>query len=165
MTEAFLLGVVSSLIAAIIGWWVSSAIAPRVQALFRSEPDISGDWHSYDSNGTDAKPVGNAFIIQRGHKIRIELTRYISRRGTIINRKFSYNGTFHSGQLIATYQDRDEKAFISGAIVLRYSPARKALEGKAVYLDREINTVAAYDFFLQRSGASIMVEKAEAKGK
>ncbi|MGW6691991.1 hypothetical protein [Streptomyces sp. NPDC054961] len=130
--------VIGGLIVAFLGFLWQYVIVPGVQLFYgRGEPDISGQWESYDNADCSGRPVGEAVVKQRGRHVRIRLTRSVGRGGHPIRRTMLFKGRWQSEQLTATFYD-ESAHYRGGAVVLRWvaseSPIR--LVGRVIYWDR-----------------------------
>lgn len=144
----FVVGVASSVTAALVVWLFGRYGMPRLRAAAgRGEGDISGKWLTRDDE--QGAPVGTALITQNGRRVRLRVTRHTSRHGKPIDRSFTYTGTFRSGQLVARFED-DRAAYLTGAIVLSRSADPDRLHGLATYRDDDEGAVVARPFRLTR---------------
>jgi hypothetical protein len=118
------------------------------------EARISGNYGTYDDEGSAAPRVGRATIIQYGRRVRVIVHRQINHRGEQQQEfsTFIYRGRFQNGVLCATFRDSGA-TFRSGVVVLAYIPGQHDLVGATMYVDNSVVCTFPYILRLTRTPA------------
>ncbi|MFC8373381.1 hypothetical protein ACFUIT_36425 [Streptomyces sp. NPDC057239] len=130
--------VIGGLMVAALGVLWRYVVLPGVQLFYgRGEPNISGQWESYDNTDCSGMPVGEAMVKQRGRHVRIRLIRTVGRSGRTIRRTMLFKGRWQSEQLTATFYDTSAH-YRGGAVVLRWVASEDPIRlvGRVIYWDR-----------------------------
>lgn len=107
-------------------------------------PKISGKWNvEYLGNG-----AGYCEFKQFRNRIWGKLYIHKSKSGNAIDRSFDISGWLHSNRLTATYEDRNARGFVVGAIAAELFHDGKRMDRKVIFF-KNTNGTPVTDYVLK----------------
>ncbi len=149
MTD-FFINIAAGIALSVTSWLLFRVATPRYFAWRYRAPTLGGQWNFFDSEASDAKPVGIATVLQSGELLNATVTRTTSRSGRPISRSFDYRGRVRDGQVQLNFEERQSNGFTCGSVVLKVSGDAKRLGGYTVYFDRDSGLVVANQISFRR---------------
>lgn len=144
-------GVITAILIYLSVYFTNSLLIPWIRRVNFTGPDLSGKWAAYYPDEVGAKPVGEVIVKQYGYRLKGISKVWINREAGDSNRIFDFTGTYNSGQVIITYEDRELKGFVVGTIFLVLNTRNHEMRGKATYFEQRSNQVVSYNYVLKRS--------------
>ena len=123
--EQFILGVATSICAASIIAFFVKYVDPRARAYLQRTPAIGGKWRLVRTDDEDDR--GILTIKQRGVRVTAILTHPSAER------VFEYKGSFYSGQLVLTFEEKGKEGFAVGAMVFKFLADGQKMVGRSLY--------------------------------
>jgi hypothetical protein len=122
--EQFILGVATSICATSIIAFFVKYLDPRVRAYIQRTPAIGGKWWLMRTDDEDDKEV--LTIKQRGVRVTAVLTHPNAEC------VFEYKGSFYSGQLVLTFEEKEKEGFAVGAMVFKFLADGQKMVGRSL---------------------------------
>lgn len=140
----FVLGVISSIVAAAIVWTVTQLFIPYlVDRLIYKGIRVTGTWDIIESRDGEDRVVGEIVLEQMGSKVKGTSQRRMTREGQSSNRKFRYSGHVCGQQMTLAFEDACAKGFDSGTYVFRILNTSNEMLGYATFDGKKENRIVA----------------------
>ena len=140
MAEGIITGVVASSIFFAISLVVKYWLRPKYIALTYKGTKIDGAWDVYYEGSTEPSAVIE--FEQTGTKISGSSVVSKNKAGKVVDRKYSYKGTFLNRSIVLTFEDEKNPLMMGGAMVFHHIDSdAKEMSGKSIYFKPEINDV------------------------
>jgi hypothetical protein len=147
---AYVLGVLSSMTAAGLGWLIYAVLWPRLVDSIYCGARVDGAWAIVETREGKEMEVGKIELIQHGTRVTGSGERRLTRDGQDSNRSFIYNGRFVGEQLTLIFQDKRGKDFDCGAYVFRLQNNGLELVGMATFHGKKENRVISESRVLRK---------------
>jgi hypothetical protein len=148
----FLLGVASSIVAAVVGWFVTKHVWPYFvdRVLYRGIR-VGGVWEIHEIRDGAPRQVGEITLRQRGNRLDGTGRRLKTRGGQASDRRFSYKGRIAGEQVTLVFEDRQGRDFDTGTYVFRVSNSCVEMSGMATFHGKPENRIVSEQRFLKKS--------------
>lgn len=145
----YLLGIVSSIIAAAVYSFIVHYLIPKIKGI--KNKDLSGIWVGF--YGVSVEPSVEIKFKQLGNKLTGHSKVKYDSEGKPVKRKYLYKGIILGKSLVLTFDDLNNKGQLGGAMIFFISNSDGTrMTGKSIYYKPEINEVVTTDAVLWMKG-------------
>jgi hypothetical protein len=152
----FLLGVLSSIVAAVIGWLGTKVVWPHFEdkVLYKGIR-VDGVWEIYEIREGSQRKVGEITLRQQGNQVTGTGQRAKTRDGSASDRRFAYKGRIAGEQLTLVFEDQRGRDFDTGTYVFRVSNNCIEMAGMATFHGKPENRIVSEQRFLKKTASPL----------
>ena len=152
----FFLGVLSSIVAAIVGWVVVKILWPYfVDKVLYKCIRVDGVWEIYDIRNDKQEKVGTLELKQQGSRLSGTSRRVQTREGQASDRRFTYTGRIAGEQVTLLFEDRRGRDFDTGTYVFRVQNSYVEMIGVATFHGKRENRIVGEQRILKKTATPL----------